>query len=137
MSALLLSSTRHRTDGWRRGKVTPRLVVEGAGTGLALAPLASTVLARVPPDRAGSAPGLLTTALQVGNAIGVAIIGVVFYHALGHSADRTGYAHAFRTSLGYLVAVALFLAAVVRLLPAAPTDRETPAGQEARTDQKT
>jgi EmrB/QacA subfamily drug resistance transporter len=105
----------------------PGLVVEGAGTGLALAPLASTVLARVPPGRAGSASGLLTTALQVGNAIGVAIIGVVFYHALGHSAGRTAYAHAFRISLTYLIAVALFLAVVVRLLPAATT---APTGQE-------
>src|SRR2546429_2633894 len=96
-----------------------------AGTGLALAPLASTVLARVPPDRAGSASGLLTTALQIGNAIGVAIIGVVFYHALGYSAGRTAYAYAFRISLVYLVAVALFLAVVVRLLPAERVGQET------------
>ena len=50
---------------------------------------------------------------QVGNALGVAIIGVIFFGAL-----RSGFADAFELSLAVLAAILLSVAALTRLLPA-------------------
>lgn len=100
--------------------LAPALVLVGAGSGLTIGPLAATVLARVPPDHAGGASGVLTTALQVGNAMGVAVIGVIFYGALGH-AGRPPYQNAMAGSLVYLIVAGLTLAVFVQLLPRART----------------
>jgi EmrB/QacA subfamily drug resistance transporter len=101
------------------GLLAPGLAVVGAGSGLALGPLAATVLARVPATHAGAASGVLTTALQVGNALGVAIIGVIFYGALGHAGPlQIAYLHAFAGSLLYLITAGAMLALLVQLLPA-------------------
>jgi EmrB/QacA subfamily drug resistance transporter len=95
----------------------PGLVIDGAGMGLAVAPLASTVLARVNPQYAGSASGVLTTGLQIGNSIGVAVIGVIFYNALGDHPVASSYPHAFDMGIIFLVAVAATLALLVQALP--------------------
>jgi hypothetical protein len=50
---------------------------------------------------------------NVGNALGVAIIGVVFFDAV-----HAGYAHAFVRSSLVLAGLGLVLAALTRLLPA-------------------
>lgn len=99
------------------GWLIPALVIDGAGMGLALAPLASTVMARIAPERAGTAAGTLTTGMQVGSALGVALIGVIFFRVLADSPAATGYAHAFRSGLVFVLGVALTLALLVQLLP--------------------
>ena len=94
--------------------LTPALAVDGAGMGVALAPLVSIVLARVRPEHAGAASGVLSTAMQVGGALGVAVVGLVFYRFLGPTLD---YAHAFRAAIAVLVGVALAVAVAVQVLP--------------------
>ena len=54
------------------------LAVTGAGVGLATPAMASTVMAAVPQARAGMAGGALNTARQLGNALGIAVLGAVF-----------------------------------------------------------
>ena len=73
----------------RRWALVPGLAVIGFGIGLVLVPLASTVLAGVDPLHAGAASGVMSTAQQVGGALGVAVIGVVFFAALGAGRRRT------------------------------------------------
>lgn len=98
--------------------LVPSLFMDGAGMGFAVAPLASTVLSRMSPQRAGAVTGALTTGIQVGNALGVGIIGVVFYDALfGHGATSASYAHAFASALVYIAAVAIALCVVVQFMP--------------------
>jgi EmrB/QacA subfamily drug resistance transporter len=97
------------------GWLVPGLLVDGLGMGMVLAPLAVTVLARVSPQHAGPAAGVLSTVQQVGNALGVALLGIVFYGALGG-----GVPHAFRGCLIFLIAVELVLAGLVQLLPKDP-----------------
>jgi MFS family permease len=92
----------------------PGLVIDGLGMGMALSPLVSTVLSAMAPGHAGAASGVLSTAMQVGGALGVSVIGVVFYRAL---AAGGGYPHAFRASLGYLIAVEVGTAVLAALLP--------------------
>jgi hypothetical protein len=90
------------------------LLVDGAGMGLVTGPLMSTVLANVSPQHAGAASGVLSTAQQVGNAVGVAVIGIAFFGAIdaGHT-----IAHAFRSGLLDLAVLNVVLAGLVHLLP--------------------
>jgi MFS family permease len=66
--------------------VVPGLVVAGAGLALLVIPLVNVVLAAVPVEAAGGASGLFSTAQQLGGAVGVALLGTVFFGYLsGHS----------------------------------------------------
>jgi EmrB/QacA subfamily drug resistance transporter len=96
----------HGSVGW----LVPAIVLVGAGMGLTIAPLATTILSRIDPRHAGAASGVLSTVQQIGNALGVALIGVVFY-------DAHGFQGAFEHSLIYLMAVAVVVVALVQLLP--------------------
>jgi len=61
-------------------------VVAGIGLSLLVIPLVNVVLAAVPAEVAGGASGLFSTAQQLGGALGVALIGTVFFGYLnGHS----------------------------------------------------
>jgi hypothetical protein len=79
-----------------------------------IAPLTATVLGSLEPARAGAAAGALSTMQQVGNALGVAITGVIFFGAL-----HAGFAHAFETSLAQLAVLCVAVAGLTRLLPRA------------------
>ncbi len=99
--------------------LVPGLVVDGAGMKFALAPLVGTVLARVRPEHAGAASGILSTSVQVGNALGVSLVGLLFFGALAQGGDAGAglYAHAYTVSLVFLIAVVLTAALLVQLLP--------------------
>ncbi len=60
-------------------QMIPALAVCGLGLGLVVAPLINIVLAGIHAGSAGSASGVLTTVQQVGGALGVAIIGIIFF----------------------------------------------------------
>jgi EmrB/QacA subfamily drug resistance transporter len=94
----------------------PGLLLVGAGMGLGIAPLATIILSGMRPEQAGSASGALSTMQQVGNALGVAIIGVIFFGALNEVPTHP-YAHAFELSLAALAVILLGVAALTRLLP--------------------
>jgi len=98
------------------------LLLDGLGMGMVMAPLNSTVLAGIQPRLAGAASGVLTTTMQVGNALGVALIGVVFYDALeesGHAATA-GFADALNACLPYLALLGALLTVAIQLLPKRP-----------------
>jgi len=67
----------------------------------------------VPPADAGAASGTLVTAQQLGNALGVAGIGTIFFGQLGSGAGATAYGDAFSISLAVQAAFALTAAALV------------------------
>jgi predicted MFS family arabinose efflux permease len=92
--------------------LVPGLFLAGAGMGLCITPLVATVLSGVQPEHAGAASGTLSTVQQVGNSLGVAISGVLFFGAL----DR-GYSYAFEITLAEFVALLLVVACLTRLLP--------------------
>jgi EmrB/QacA subfamily drug resistance transporter len=87
----------------------PVLLLQGAGIGFVMAPLTSAVLAGLPPQHAGVASGVLAMVQQTGNALGVALIGLLYY---------TG---GFAPSLLYLAATAGVVAGLYRRVAAAPT----------------
>ncbi len=91
----------------------PGLSIVGFGIGMVLVPVTATALGDVDPRHAGAASGVLTTAQQVGGALGVAVIGVVFFNALGVGA----FVHAFTVSLWVLAGLTAATALLVQLLP--------------------
>ncbi len=94
--------------------LAPGLLLIGAGMGLGIAPLATIIMSAMRPEQAGAASGTLATFQNVGNAIGVAVIGVVFFGAL-----HSGFAVALELSEATLCATLLSVAALTRLLPKA------------------
>jgi EmrB/QacA subfamily drug resistance transporter len=64
-------------------QMIPSFLLSGIGLGLVIAPLVNVILAGVDPRDAGSASGFLATVQQVGGAVGVAVIGVIFFGLLG------------------------------------------------------
>ncbi|HEY2641511.1 MAG TPA: MFS transporter [Streptosporangiaceae bacterium] len=93
--------------------LVPGLVAAGLGLGAVIAPLADIVLARVPGQHAGSASGVFNTGLQVGNSIGIAVIGVIFFGMLGTQSAAAASAVAPHLRAGLVAAG----------LPAADTGR--------------
>lgn len=79
--------------------LTCGLTLAGLGFGVAMPSLIRVVIGSVDARHAGFASGMVITALQISAALGVAIIGGVFYTALNDHADANAYAHALTTSL--------------------------------------
>jgi Na+/melibiose symporter-like transporter len=106
---LLQAGLDERSTG---SALIPGLIVAGVGIGAVLPSLSSAVLAEVPHERSGMAGGALNTFRQLGFALGVAVLGSVFTHAVteGH-----GRPDAFADGLNgtLLVASATALAAAV------------------------
>jgi EmrB/QacA subfamily drug resistance transporter len=92
--------------------LVPGMLLEGAGMGLVITPLTSTVLGSLEPQNAGAAAGALSTMQQVGNALGVAVTGVIFFGALDG-----GFGHAFEVSLVQLAVLGAAVTALTWLLP--------------------
>lgn len=95
----------------------PGLLIDGAGMGLVMAPMSAMILADVSPHYAGAAAGVLATAQQVASAIGVALIGLVFYGSLSADEAGAGFAPAFTDSLAFLIVLSVAVAALVQFLP--------------------
>jgi EmrB/QacA subfamily drug resistance transporter len=79
----VIAATDHYGAAVTTWDLVPGLVAAGLGLGAVIAPLADIVLARVPSQDAGSASGVFNTGLQLGNSIGIALIGVIFFGMLG------------------------------------------------------
>lgn len=72
----------------------PPLLIAGIGLGLGFSSLFQLVLANVPGRDAGAGSGALQAFQQVGGALGVAIIGELFFTNLGSSLASGGAPHA-------------------------------------------
>jgi EmrB/QacA subfamily drug resistance transporter len=108
------------------------LLVTGIGMGMLTAPLTGIVLARVAPEQAGTVSGLQATTVQLGNSIGVAVIGVVFFSAL-----PGGFGHAFQLSLIPLAALPLAATIAIQFVPRTgpAATRPNPTGPPAAPDE--
>jgi EmrB/QacA subfamily drug resistance transporter len=75
--------------GLRGWQLLLPMFVAGAGGGLFIAPVTNVVLAGIKSADAGSASGALATAQQVGAAVGIAVVGVIFFGLLGLNASAS------------------------------------------------
>lgn len=74
------------THSWQ---LIPGLLLVGIGMGFVFASLFAAVLSSVDTRHAGSASGLLNAVQQVGGAIGIALIGVIFFGQVTHAAPAS------------------------------------------------
>jgi EmrB/QacA subfamily drug resistance transporter len=101
-------------------ELAPSLFLTGLGNGLGLSPLVGTVISGLAPEEAGVGAGVVTTTLQVGSALGVALIGLLFFVLLGGAEPGAAYADAFAVTLPACAALLLLAAVLVRRLPRTP-----------------
>ncbi|WP_245722110.1 hypothetical protein [Nocardia crassostreae] len=64
------------------------LIVTGIGFGFIVAPTIDMLLGQIPEREAGAASGLLNTGQQLGMALGVALVGIVFFTQLDQDSGR-------------------------------------------------
>ncbi|MCK8679108.1 MFS transporter [Streptomyces lichenis] len=112
------------------------LVVMGAGMGLIVAPLTDAVLSEVPREHAGSASGLINTTQQMGTALGLGLVSVVFFDTVDDAAPRTpaevggAFTEAFQGALWWVAAVLGVIFLVMFALPRRPKQHQETAGLE-------
>ncbi|HEU4946827.1 MAG TPA: MFS transporter [Kribbella sp.] len=125
--ALLLELRLDGVDTSAVRMIAP-LIFAGLGTGLTIPSLTGVVVSQVMPRQAGVASGLLATAQQFANTIGVAVFGVVFFDALGPTPSRGD----FVSSLEWVAGVGMGLSLVTLVLSfLLPRDRQQQAGPQA------
>lgn len=95
-------------------QLAPALFAVGAGMGLVAVPLLPFILASVNPHDAGSASGVANAVQQAGGALGIAVVGEVFFGQLTTIAD---YGHAFANAAMVQVALLAAGAALTLFLP--------------------
>jgi MFS family permease len=88
------------------------LVGAGIGFGIVMPSVIKAVLGGDDQRHAGLASGMVISTLQIGAALGVAIIGGVFYRALGNDRTVGAYTDAFALALGCNIAL-ITLAALI------------------------
>lgn len=79
----------HYALGAHPWQFMPGLFLIGVGLSLIMAPIFSAALQDVDTRHAGSASGILNAVQQVGAAIGIAVIGVIFFGQLNHAAYKS------------------------------------------------
>ncbi len=83
----VVSSKGADFSGW---DATPPMLLAGIGLGLLVVPLIDIALSTVSTDDAGAASGTYSTFQQLGSALGIAIIGAVFFHVVGDRFTEAG-----------------------------------------------
>ncbi|MFI8928701.1 MFS transporter [Streptomyces sp. NPDC053474] len=100
------------------------LVVMGVGMGLIVAPLTDAVLSEVPREHAGSASGLINTVQQMGNALGLGLVSVVFFGVMDENVvpQRVAaeFAHGFQNALWWVFGVLAVIFVLMLGLPRKP-----------------
>ena len=83
---LLIAEIVTATGAVSPWELAPALFIGGVGMGCVVAPIYPFILGQVSVKDAGSASGVINAVGQVGGAIGIAAIGVVFFGLLGSQA---------------------------------------------------
>jgi EmrB/QacA subfamily drug resistance transporter len=91
----------------------PGLGLAGLGMGLVVAPLFDVILASVTDEETGSASGLLNAGQQLAGAIGVAVLGTIFFAAL----NDVGFHSAFNRTLWVEVGSLAVMVVLAGFLP--------------------
>src|SRR5205807_7935847 len=79
------------------------LAVFGYGQGFVMGPLSGVVLSSVPKSSAGSGSGLYGTVTQIANAVGIAVVGAVFFAFHDAGAERVALLAALATVAAALI----------------------------------
>jgi len=92
------------------------LVIAGLGWAAVLVPLMGVVLGGLPAERAGLAGGVLSTAVQIGLAVGASVLGTVVFSVAGGGPDASSWRTVVLVVVGIECVLALATAACARRL---------------------
>jgi EmrB/QacA subfamily drug resistance transporter len=115
-------------DGSYWSEVLPAMVLVGIGAGLSFPSVMTLAMTGVRPEEAGLASGLVNTTLQVGGALGLAVLATLSTNRTtdlvaggegSHAALTSGYQLAFVVGAGLLVGAIAIALAVIRSGPQA------------------
>jgi len=124
-------------DGINAVWILVALCLTGIGGGLTLPSVIGAVLSGVKPAQAGSASGVLSTTQQFSGATGVAVIGAVFFAALGSHPARADYTGAAEIALwGDLALAAGTVVLTLLLIRPAKAAEPAPAPREPVLDRR-
>ncbi|MBV8588307.1 MAG: MFS transporter [Verrucomicrobia bacterium] len=96
----------------------------GIGRGTVTAPLYNTVLSGVSPKDAGAASGIASTAQQIANSVGIAMIGLLVFSTLPKHPTTVDFAHAFVLS-SFINLIMLAIASALLFLVPKSRGRDT------------
>ena len=120
---LVIHAQGHAVTGWQ---LLAPLLIGGIGSGMVIAPNVEVVLSGVSWQDAGSAGGVLSTSQRLGQAIGVAVVGVAFFGSLtagaasGQGAQRAlaeSFTHAAVVASLYALGAMVLTVLLVPFLP--------------------
>lgn len=94
-------------DTLHKAYLFPTLFLIGTGYGLIIPSLIGIILKNVPPHYAGSASGLLVSVQQLAGVIGVTVVGIPFFNALG-DVNVSHYGLAYGSTLQFNVGLFMF-----------------------------
>jgi EmrB/QacA subfamily drug resistance transporter len=130
IGAGLLLFAQTPVDGSYVADVLPAMVLIGFGAGLGFPALMGMAMSGATPSDAGLASGLVNTSVQVGGAIGLAVLATLAGERTdGLLAEGTAHAAALNAGyhLAYLIGALLVGVAIVIALTILRTPREAPA----------
>jgi EmrB/QacA subfamily drug resistance transporter len=81
LGVALIASQLSPTTSWRG--LLPALLLTGTGMGMTFAPMTAAAMSQVPPRISGSASGILNTSRNIGQLLGIAVLGSVLQSRLG------------------------------------------------------
>ncbi|MEU1515381.1 MFS transporter [Streptomyces sp. NPDC005811] len=118
-------------DGYATALLGP-LVLLGLGIGLALMPLNATILAKIRPQEAGAASGLLQTLQWIGGTVGLSALVTVYGTATREATGTPAEILAHGASRAFGAAALIALAALLTAAVAIRARRDAPtAGQNS------
>ena len=89
-----------------------------------MSPLIGTIIAGLKPAEAGAGAGMITTMLEVGNVLGVALGGLLFFTLLGTGHLGLPYVHVFAWALPACALLLVAAALLVHRLPLAEDEAQ-------------
>jgi MFS family permease len=130
MTAALVSMiaiTGHYGAGLHAWQLGPSLAVAGIAFGIVSGTLADVVLGRVPARLSSGASGVISTVIQFGSVLAIAVAGGIFFTVLGPRHDTPAFTHAASAALWYLTICCAAAAAGSAFLPPARAAARPPA----------
>ncbi len=126
MGLVTIAIARYGTE-LHTWQLIPGMLIGGLGMAMVSGTLVNLVLGRVPPRQAGSASSMVNTAIQVGIAFGIALVGTIYFGQLD-----TGSKPVHAATVGMLVVVGLYVLAACAAL-ALPAGRAQMMGQHQQS----
>jgi EmrB/QacA subfamily drug resistance transporter len=110
--SIVACCARYQLRGLEEG-----LACAGIGYGIVMPGIIRAVIGDIDERHAGLAAGIVMTALQIGAALGIAIVGGLFYISLGARTGLQAYARAFSDAMALNVALLVLGCALSLRLP--------------------